>query len=112
MAKFLDHVGLTHYTGKLKKLLAGKQDKLIGTSGTVLSFDAQSSPIYVQHWSNPNLLDNWVSVLSFYQMVALGFRGILCGEIWPLLWRRLVSFQWRILVYPILPFTELDLEAQ
>ena len=59
MAKFLDHVGLTHYTGKLKKLLAGKQDKLVGTPGTVLSFDAQSSPIYVQHWSNPNLFDNW-----------------------------------------------------
>lgn len=59
MAKFLDHVGLTHYTGKLKKLLAGKQDKLIGTPGSVLSFDAQSSPIYLPHWSNPNLLDNW-----------------------------------------------------
>lgn len=59
MAKFLDHVGLTHYTGKLKEFLAGKQDKLVGTPGTVLSFDAQSSPIYVQHWSNPNLFDNW-----------------------------------------------------
>ena len=59
MAKFLDHVGLTHYTEKIKELLAGKQDKLAGTPGSVLSFDAQSSPIYVQHWSNPNLLDNW-----------------------------------------------------
>ena len=45
----------------------------------------------------------WVSVLSFYQMAASGFCGILRDGIWPLLWRGLVSFQWRVLVHFILP---------
>ena len=46
-----------------------------------------------------------VSVLSFYQMAASGFCGILRDGIWPLLWRGFVSFQWRILVHFILLFT-------
>lgn len=40
MGKFLDEAGLTHYTEKLKTLLADKQDKLSGSEGQVVGFDA------------------------------------------------------------------------
>lgn len=45
MVKFLDEAGLIRYTEKLKNLLAGKQDKLKGTEGQVVGFDAAGKAV-------------------------------------------------------------------
>lgn len=43
----------------LQELLSSKQDKLTGTQGQVVGFDASGTAQAVGGWSNPNLLDNW-----------------------------------------------------
>lgn len=51
------------------RLARTKQDKLTGTAGQAVGFDAAGSATAVQGWSNPNLLDNW------YFMAPINQRG-------------------------------------
>lgn len=43
--KHLDKIGLTFFWSKLKTMLAGKQDKLTGTAGQIVGFDADGNPV-------------------------------------------------------------------
>lgn len=42
---FLDNGGLAHFWAKVKTALSGKQDKLTGTAGQVVGFDAQGEAV-------------------------------------------------------------------
>lgn len=42
---FLDNAGLAHVWAKVKTALSGKQDKLTGTAGQVVGFDAQGEAV-------------------------------------------------------------------
>lgn len=58
MAKFLDKAGLERFWENSKVKLSAKQDKLTGTPGQVVGFDADGGAAAVRGWSNKNLLDN------------------------------------------------------
>ena len=50
---------------------SAKQDKLTGTSGQVVGFDASGSAVSMHGWSNLNLLDNWYFVDPIDQRAGL-----------------------------------------
>ena len=51
---FLDSGGLAHFWAKVKTALSAKQDKLTGTAGQVVGFDAQGQAVAQDHCGFPS----------------------------------------------------------
>lgn len=73
--EYLDTAGLRHLWGRIRTALCDKQDRLAGTPGQTIGFDAAGGAVAQIGWSNPNLLDNWYFADPIDQRGKGGYTG-------------------------------------
>ena len=73
--EYLDTAGLRHLWGRIRTALCDKQDRLAGTPGQTIGFDAAGEAVAQIGWSNPNLLDNWYFADPIDQRGKGGYTG-------------------------------------